>query len=126
MLDKLKLVSSVRVVTYGASCLSSHSRLLFIPYLTKSLRICLLRFLHPGTRVSPGFFIVFLERRYPAIIFPSPRHVLQPRKYVSFAIARYETWQLIILCLQVLTTREGGVATVWYVSTLLINPSFGF
>lgn len=75
--------------------------------------------------MSPGFSVVFLERRYPAIIFPSPRHVLQPRKYVSFAIAGYKTCQLIILRLQVLTSREGGVATVWYVFILPIKPTFG-
>ena len=51
-----------------------------------------------------------------------PRHVLQPRKYVSNTIPRVRACQLIVPHSTVLTSREGGVATVWYVALCSTTP----
>lgn len=57
-------------------------------------------------------------------IFRTRRYVLQPRKYVLNAPARSGAFQLIFLLFKVLTSREGGVATVWYVLNLPTHLEF--
>ena len=121
MLDKLMSLSSSQVSEYGASCLfnsSSPSHLKFSFHIfpvSVSSSDCL----RPG---YPGLSILSFRKRCLANLFLSPRHVLQPRKYVSNATARSRVCELTILRLKVLTSREGGVATVWYGLTIPIKP----
>ena len=68
--------------------------------------------------LHPGFPVISSRRRHSAIIFPRSRHVLQSREYVLHAIAHSRACQLTVFPLEVLTSRDGGVATVWYLLTL--------
>lgn len=115
MLDRLKSVSSFRV---GASCFPSSflytnlkSTFHIFSYLSYPTSC-----IHDILAFQP--FCCLLQKSYLTTIFQYPRYVLQPRKYVVKATARSRACQLISFRLKVLTSREGGVATVWLVATL--------
>lgn len=119
MLDRLKSVSSFRV---GASCFPPS----FLYTNLKSTFHIFSYLSHPTSCIHDiqAFqpFCCLLQKSYLTTIFQYPRYVLQPRKYVVKATARSRACQLISLRLKVLTSREGGVATVWYLLTLPIQP----
>ena len=78
MPDRLRLLSSFRVVAYSTSCFSSPAPPILHESPSSTVNPALFvssGFLHPG---YPGLSIIFTKERCPAITFSSSRHVLQP------------------------------------------------